>query len=551
MSLDGKGSPERQMPAFGNGILSLVLQGKKELRIAVPWRGLSLSVLSAALLMLAFPPFDLSLLAWIALVPLLLALKNEGKGVSFTLTFLSGMLFMMGIFYWINVVEGVKLRDFLILGIYFGCYFGCFGLSLALVSQRTLLNPALVAPSLWVSLEYLRSNADFLALPWALLGHSQYTNTTVIQIASFVGVYGISFLIVIVNATLYESSLFFAGQKSKGGLVAAISATTILLGLVVAYGQLIPPQGTKGQTIRVTAIQGNISQDIKWDRRYLQANLQKHVILTREAARNSTAAALVVWPESSAQGLLPQDISLLKTVRTLAQDTNSHLLVGSAARPKFGPRGFRKSHWFNSAFLISPSGMLAQYHKIYLLPFAEYLPHQETISWSKRLASAAGHFIPGKERTLFSVDGVLFGVTICWENIFPDHFRKFVLNGARFMVNITNEAWFGETAAPYHFLAMSVFRAVENRVSLIRAANTGVSAVIDPYGRVAAKVSDGNKDMFIAGYLTKEILLSEEKTFYTRYGDIFAEVVLGATVLLLIYCFFKRTHPNTVNERLS
>ena len=507
--------------------------------------GVLSSFFSALLVILSFPKFDLGFLAWIALVPLFCALKDKSLKWAFGLSFLTGISFLMGIFYWINVIGGFEWSHFILLGLYFGCYFGLFGLALNFISQKTELPSIFSAPFLWVSLEYIRSHADFLGLPWALLGHSQYLNIPVIQIASLTGVYGISFLIVMVNAAVSEVILSWVSRKRgtsigrRPELFKPGAVVICALGLSLAYGFRVTANNSASDRIRVTVIQGNIPQEIRWEREYLKHNLDRHIALTREAA-TSDNTSLIVWPETSVQGSLTQDLSLLSTMSALAKETQTHLLVGSAVRPKFGSGEFRKRNWFNSAFLISSRGRIAgKYDKINLLPFAEYLPYKDIFSWPEGLASKAGSFIPGKDYTVFNVNGSKFGVMICWESIFPDLFRKFVKNGANFMVNITNEAWFGETAAPYQFLAMTVFRAVENRISIARSANTGISGFIDPYGRILGRVKDGNKDIFVQGYLTMEIPLSRQGTFYTMYGDIFAYLNLIMTGLMLAVSFLK------------
>jgi len=511
----------------------------------VPTARVLLSLLSAFLLILSFPRFDLGFLAWIAVIPLFVALKDMGLKSAFGLSFLAGISFLMGVFYWINVINGFGWTDFVLLGVYLGSYFGLFGLALSFISQRTKLSPVFTAPFIWVSMEYLRSHAGFLGLPWALMGHSQYLNIPMIQISSITGAYGVSFLIVMVNALLSEIILY-CGSKKQGTLVqswpklvSAAVVTIFLFTISLTYGFVRVSNQHAGDKVTITAIQGNIPQDVKWNPEFKKLHLAKHVKLTKQAAKLSRAS-LIVWPEAAAEGFFKRDLRLLKTFITLAKETNTHLLIGSSARPKFGSREFRRKNSFNSAFLVSPMGRIAgQYNKIHLLPFAEYFPYGDSFPWPSRLVSRTSNFIPGNEYTVFNVNGAKFGVTICWENIFPDLFRKFVMNGAHFMVNIANEAWFGETAAPYQFLSMSVFRAVENGISIVRSANTGISGFIDPYGRIMGTVKVGDKDIFVQGYLTKAIPLLQRKTFYTIYGDIFAKTSLVTALLMIGLSFLK------------
>jgi len=504
-----------------------------------------LALSSALLLIISFPAFDLELFAWIALVPLLIAIKNKNLKSAFGLSFLTGISFFMGIFYWINVIKGFTLIDFLFLGIYLGSYFGMFGLLLNFILKRSNFPSFVTAPVLWVSVEYLRSHAGFLALPWALLGHSQYLNLPVIQISSITGTYGVSFLIVMSNVALSEVILYLLSEKAREHTkchlkpIRPVVVTLLLFGLSLGYGYMCILQQFKGKRINITVIQGNIAQDIKWNPTLRDQILEKHIQLTKQAS-NSSNASLIVWPETAVQGTLTCDPYLLQTISDLAKATQTSLLIGSSQRPKFGSREFKKKHLFNSAFLIASNGIVKKcYDKINLLPFGEYLPYRGRLPWPSRFVSLADNYTPGKEFTLFALEGVKFGTLICWENLFPDLFRKFVNNGANFMINITNEAWFGETAAPYQFLSMSVFRAVENRVTVVRSANTGISCFIDPSGRIIGKVNNNNKDIFVEGFLTREIPLSQERTLYTRYGDIFAYINLMATIFMLASSFLK------------
>jgi apolipoprotein N-acyltransferase len=485
---------------------------------------------SAALLVAAFPKHDLYILAWVGLVPLLLWLKGKSLSRSFALCFFMGISFMMGIFYWINTLENFTLMDFILLGIYQGSYFGLFGLGLTFITGKTRFPAFVVAPCLWAALEYFRSLGGFAALPWAFLGYSQYLNLPIIQISSFFGVYGVTFLIVMENAALSELVAYYgkiwretpAKNKTEVFLAAFISAG--LVALSILYGSFIMSNMSPSRGIRVAVIQGNIAQAVRWQPSFREQNLAKHLELTKQAAK-SAQLSLIVWPETAVQGSLAENKNELAIFANLAKDTGAYILLGSAERPKFRSNDARMERIAsNSAFLISPAGEIAgRYDKIRLLPFGEYLPFKQ-FPWPSRIAGSwsAGEFTAGNQYTLFDLKGAQFAVTICWENIFADLFRRFVKSGATFMVNLTNEAWFGETAAPYQLMAMSVFRAVENHVSIARAANTGISVFIDPVGRILGRVKRGNKDIFVEGYLAENVPLSSAKTFYTEHGDVFA-----------------------------
>jgi apolipoprotein N-acyltransferase len=504
-----------------------------------------LALLSSCLLVISFPAFDYGFFAWVALIPLFLALEGKRPKTAFLISFFSGIIFLMGVFYWINYIKGVSPIDFLLLGIYLGSYFGFFGGMLNIIAQRPGSLRLLAAPALWVSMEYMRSHAGFLALPWALLGHTQYRYLPVIQVASLTGVYGISFLIVLVNIYLADMISVVIRKEGKPGhlgsyLLRAGFIPVVLVGLTVGYGVWVRHQTGSADKVSVTVVQGNIPQGIKWNPAFLKANIEKHVALTREASAQHRAQ-LIVWPESTFPVFLRHDLFFSQMIQRLSVLTRSHLLVGSSQRPKMGAKDFGDKNWYNSVYLFSPGGLVIdRYDKIRLLPFGEYLPAKDLIPWPSRFAASAGQFISGKRYTTFPLDGSRFGVLICWESLFPDLAREFVKHGASFLVNMSNEAWFGETAAPYQFLSMNVFRAVENRVCLIRSVNTGISCFIDASGEIIGTVKKGEKEIFVEGYLTREIPLSIGKTFYTLYGDLFAcASVIAAICLFLVTGFTK------------
>jgi apolipoprotein N-acyltransferase len=478
----------------------------------------------------------------VALVPFLVAVAGKPPLYSATLSCLTGGLFLRAIFYWINAAQGVTWTYDLALTFYFAAYFGLFGFTLGLASRRLRLPLLIVAPAAWVSAEYFRSNAGFLALPWGLLGHSQYRVLPLIQVASLAGAYGVSFLIVMVNAFVAECVLAARRPRSAryGELLAGASVTAVLLGLSLAFGAASIPRSPSGPGVTIVLVQGNIPQAERWVPDLRARNLVRHLQLSKEAAR-AGETDLIVWPETSVQGSLTEDLWAFRALAALARETRAYLLVGSATRPKFGPAEVRRNNRSNSAFLISPAGRLAgRYDKIRLLPFGEYLPYADRLPWPAGLASAAGNFVPGRDYTLLGLDGTQFGVAICWETIFPDTVRTFVERGAAFVVNIGNEAWFGESAAPYQFLAMNVFRAVENHIAIARASNTGVSALINPDGRIIDRVQSGGKDIFVAGALTGRVPTTRERTFYTRYGDVFAWTTMMYSLALLLRALARR-----------
>jgi apolipoprotein N-acyltransferase len=235
-------------------------------------------------------------------------------------------------------------------------------------------------------------------------------------------------------------------------------------------------------------------------------------------------------------------MSLTKQLTSLIKDTGTHFLIGSSEFSKFQRKTVGPVKIGNAALFFSPEGeILGQYLKIHLVPFGEYIPLEGTLQWPDFIVPEGKeyHEIPGKEYTLFKLKEAKFGVVICWEHVFPELFRTFVTKGADFMLNITNEGWFGDTAAPHQMLAISVFRSVENKRAIARAANTGISCFIDPYGRITGRVRNNQKDTFVDGYLTEEIPLSSQITFYTMHGDILAYLCLAVTVIMTAVSLMK------------
>ena len=443
-------------------------------------RGIILSLFSSILLVLSFPNFDLGFLAWVGLVPVLIAVNGKSLKYSLLLSFACGIFFFAGIFYWILQIPGYRpLIHHTLLGLYLGPFFGFWGLAFSFISKRWGITPALfAAPFIWVSLEYIRSNLDFLSLPWALLAHSQYQYPVVIQIASVAGTYSISFLIVMVNSALAALVYQYHKRLKIPPHLPLLVTTVSLLLFTLLYGYFTFTNTITGNKVKVSLVQGNIEQSKKWDPRFAREIMQTYAQLTEEVSKNQPS--LIIWPETATPGSVTQIPMLYAEVKNIAQNARTYLLLGSAQHQKFAQKGAKRPKYFNSAYLINPDPTAAKnqrYDKIRLFPFGEYLPFKEIIPWSLIKVSSLDSYTPGKEFTVFEHPDFRFGVTICWESVFPDLVRQFVKGGAQCMINITNEARFGETAAPHQAASITVFRAVENRIYVVRCANTGVSCL--------------------------------------------------------------------------
>lgn len=513
-----------------------------------------LPIISAVLLTLSFPDFNFEGLAWFGFVPLFFAIENKRPFKAFLISYIAGVLFFLGTIYWLI---HVTLPGMIIIVLYLAVYFGLFGLACNSFFRSVnydsgsikRLHLLLSIPAVWVALELVRSHF-ITGFGWALLGYSQSFTLPVIQIADYTGVYGVSFLIVFVNAAIF---LTIKEIRKKDYKLTSLMLATILLFAVLYYGVMRTRNVFTGNTLKVAVVQGNIPQAKKWDPSFKKDILDKYEHLTRLAvARNPE---LIIWPETSVPGFMESEPELLTRVTKLAKDIGVPILVGT---PREDPG--RMEAYYNSAVLIDSVGdVVSRYDKMHLVPFGEYVPLRKLFAFVENFApSPIGDFSAGKEYTVFEVfvkksardkDGVWhsakkarFATLICFEDIFPGLARKFVAGGANFLVNMTNDAWFWKTSAAYQHAESSIFRAVENRVNVIRAANTGVSCFIDQKGEIIDSVLSGGESVFVDGFAVHEITLTRTKTFYTLYGDVFAYMCVLITIGYILLLKRKKWH---------
>ena len=508
------------------------------------------AIVSALLLLLSFPPFDCGFLAWFGLAPLLFALRQKGALAASGLAFLFGCLFSLGTFYWFLTFLEINSFKFILMIIAFSLYFLIFGYLYRQICR--VIGPFIIigAPSLWVAIEYVRSNLSFLSFPWNLIGYSQYRYLSIIQISDIAGIYGISFLIVMVNQLLSQGfdliesqnqSIFFRSKLNFNNTFPIVLTVLILISTLV-YGKVSRTLPESNKHLRVASIQANVvirdNMSVAEQKDHLKAYQQ----LTNEVVDKKPA--LIVWPASS----LPAPITsplVYYTVSRLARETGAYLLVGGAAQEKLSTPKPGHSSYSNSEILFDSSGRIRQrYNKIKLVPFNEYIPLQGKFSWPKWVTSLKYSFISGSKYTLFKVSGVRFGAPICWESMFPEIFRRFVKQGAQFMVCVTNEAFYGRNQAPYVTMITNVFRAVENKVAIVRAATTGISVFINPDGEIVERIKDNSgKDLYVSGVLVRDVPIRNKKTFYTLHGDIFTYVVVSLTAIIILISLAVKKWP--------
>ena len=500
---------------------------------------------SGLVLWTAFPPLEYGVLAWFGLVPLLLAFAYaERSRQGLWLSWVFGFTYAALCAHWVNVIDGFSVPAYLVLACYISLFPTLFAWLLFRIRQATAWPLALIAPPLWVLAEFLQVEVPLLPTPLPLLGYTQYEFIPLIQIASVTSFYGVSFLIVLVNAALADVLLLLRDRRPGHGshdasrrlLAGAVMAAMVFPLAAIAWGTLqLPADGKATEPVlRASLVQANIPQAIKWQRSERLNILNRYRDLSLQVTGEQPD--LIIWPETSIPDDLKRKRFFSRYVGDLAGETSAYMLVGSSTGEKGRSADAGDTHVYNSAFLINPAGEIAgEYAKVMLIPFGESVPFGPEFPWPEWVLPDKTQLTPGAAIHLLEVPQGRFGVTICWENLFPGFFRQFVRQGAGFMVNLTNEAWFKDSAAGHMLLASAVFRAVENRVSLLRSASTGVSALIDPYGRITDRVqaSDG-QDLMVAGVLTVPVPAAGKPAFYTRYGDVFAGICIVWAVLMLL-----------------
>lgn len=495
-----------------------------------------LAVISGALLIFSFAPFDFSPLAWIAIALLLVSIQGKNLKTSFILGMLTGLVYFIGTVYWVshsmymygNLPIVLTLFFMLLLCLYLSLYVGVFTLTFNFLSERSPLPASFICPVLWVSLEFARAHA-LTGFPWAILGYSQYRLLTFIQIADIAGIYGVSFVVASLNGMLfdmvrYRKNRIMQPLADRWPLTLSVLFVAITLLTVVIYGSVRMSEGEDDQKIRVSVIQGNIPQDQKWDVNFQQDVISRYETLTTVSYANSPD--MVVWPESAVPFVFGSDEAFTERLVRFQEQSGSYLLFGSVTSKN---RSKESNGIANSAVLLAPGGrLISMYDKIHLVPFGEYVPLASMLPFVKKMVSAVGDFVAGREYVVMETPVATIGNLICYEIIFPGLVREFAVRGADLLVTITNDAWFGETSAPYQHFSMAVFRAIENRMPVVRSANTGISGFIDSKGRILKK-----SGIFVEAVLTGEVARGRGKSFYTAYGDVFAFLCILSSALLI------------------
>ncbi len=491
---------------------------------------------------LAFPKFDYNLLAWIGFVPLFYALEGENLRRVFGWAFLQGFAANVVALYWIpiplhdfaDVRMGLAIIPMLLLAAVVAIFTAIAIWAGEFVARRSRIPTVMTMPIAWTAVEWIRTYFP-VAFPWNLLGYSAYRNLDLIQFAEFTGVYGVSALIILFNVVVY---LVIFRRENHRVQIASLVALTTLMMILVGFGAWridnlkgAPPEGS----LKVAMVQGNIPQSLKWNPEFLPRSYG--VYQDESVAAAKRGADLIVWPEAAATFLfepdnqypaeLANDAAYRSALLAMAQRIGDPILFGAPAlAQKDGHLGF-----YNRAYLVSANGeVTGHYDKMRLVPFGEYVPARPILGFFvNRIVEGFGDLVPGEQQTLFSVKDATLGILICYESIFPDLTRRAVKLGANVLVNITNDAWYGESSAPYQVLAMAAMRSVETKVPMVRVANTGISAIIQPSGEITARTP-----LFKRGTEIEDVHWRRVRTVYTIVGDLFSEVCFVLTLIGLV-----------------
>ena len=487
------------------------------------------ALLSGILLALSFPRYGHPTFGWIALVPLLIAVFQKPGHKAFSLGLLAGAGYFGGTVYW----TGTTIRTFgglswpvaalaaALLVAYLSLFPALFAMSLAWAKPRFGVRAVLLAPAVWVTTELGRTYF-WSGFPWLLLGYSQTSVLPIAQAASVVGVFGLSALVALVSAVL----AYFVLARSRESLV-MLAAVAGLLAVIAVWGEHRLTDGMltrQGAAVRVALVQGNIPQDEKWSTAHARGIFETYLGMTRDAARQR--AQLVIWPESSTPFYFEEDRPAGDRIRQLVRDTGIELLLGSDQMEHTKP-----PQYYNSAFLVRRDGTTAAvYRKMHLVPFGEYVPLKKLLFFVGPLVEGAGDFTAGQSMVMLPTSFGPISTAICYEIVYPSLVRSSVVAGSQLLTTITNDAWYGYSSAPYqHFLQASM-RAIEQGRYLARSANTGISGIVDPYGRVVEQSRIFERTVMIG-----EVRMLDGRTIYGRIGDVCAYACAIVTLAALAF----------------
>ena len=493
------------------------------------YRTLLLIALAAVLVSLSFHPLPLHFLAWFGMVPLLYAIEDMRPGQSFKAGIVFGFLFALFVLFWIVFLQiETNIKMLIIFGLvvlfaYIGLY---FGVALAIAKKTSIW----VLPLAITALEFIRGIGE-LGFPWLSLGYSQARYPLFIQQASIYGVYGISFWLVLLNVTIYKAL--------RRRTYAYILIAALVFVAPVVYG-LFRMGPIPNKEVVVGIVQPNIDPNLKFSRELRFKTFERLMSLSADCATEAIeeydeAPSLIVWPETATPVFLKSPGKYQDLVKHLVDGLRVPLFTGTAI---YDPE---EHEVFNGAVLIEPEKDIGQeYRKIHLVPFGEHIPFDRQIAFLRKVDFGEGDYTPGTTYTVFKTPGFKFACLICFESIFPELSRRFVNDGAQVLVNITNDGWFGKISGPQQHNDMAILRSVENGVVLLRSANTGISTIVDQYGRVLSE-----RSLFVEATIVSIVNISPIHTLYRYIGDTVPIASLFLTTVLLALAFVRAVHQET------
>src|SRR5579863_2956398 len=486
-----------------------------------------LAVGSGVALALSFPNYNLPLLAWIAVGMLVLACIGARPAESLLYGFLHGVVFYPVCLPWIavvmhqygNVDPWTSAGIVSLIGIAGGIVCSVFSIGVALAARKSNALPCVLAPFLWVTLEFARTHLPIIGFPWNLTGYAAAGSLALLQIAPVTGIYGLSFVI-----ASYGSLFAYAVLAGTNRAWKAVLITTAALILVAYGGAYLVPVAVPRYVAHL--VQTNFPQSERYPPDWLQVHSGELNQLESLSVENGKKVpGLIVWPEVPAPFSM-QDQAFATRATRIARDSGDYFLVGVVDWKREAQNQWIAS---NSAILLDPSGRrIFTYDKIHLVPFGEYVPLRNVLTFASRLTADIADFTPGSVYGVAKFPEGRFGTFICYEAIFPGEIRQFAANGAQLLINVSNDGWFGRSAAPPQHLMMARVRAVESRRWLLRDTNNGYTVSVDPYGRIVASMA-----LDVRGELDAPYAFRSDLTPYVRFGDWFAWLCVLVSIALL------------------
>lgn len=490
------------------------------IRFLITGPGWQLSILTGLLVGLSYPPLKLGLVGWIALVPWLVALDRTSPKRGAALGYLAGFAANLTALYWLALNSGGPFPVVFasLIGAVATLALGWAAVGFLFCFLHTHTGKGfLLFPFAWVGMEYLFSFGP-LGFPWSSMATPQTVYVPVIQLAELTGIYGISFWAVWLN--ILSARVVVSPGPIRSRLL-TLASVVMVMPWLYGYFRLSTLDGPSPEepSLAVAAVQPNVGPHDKWNP--TKRDWVFHLLDSLYAVAAGENPDLIVWPESAAPAYLRTTPLRLEPILKRVTSTGIPLLTGTVDREI--QAGQRQA--FNSALFIHTDGTMNTYHKIHLVPLAEYNPLSHQLPVAETLS--LGNFTPGSSLSVFRVKGVPFSTVICYESVFPQLIGRFVQQGARFLVIVVNDGWFGNSSEPYQHAALARLRAVEHRMPVVRCANTGISAVYEPTGFSSVQLPVGVK-----GVIHARITPARGSTFYSRYGDVFTRACLGILVIL-------------------